>query len=135
MRDFARSTGAAIARVQLGVPFAVPTSAASMWWDTRTDETGWCHCMLHSDSTSGCGAAPAWLLGHTGGDGELFFKLQDSAWGNAMMQLRDSLAIALVLNRRPVLVVDASWGNLYRGNLSSLLEVLTRTRARARNRT
>ena len=106
-----------------------------MWWDTRTDETGWCHCMLHSDSTSGCGAAPAWLLGYTGRDGELFFKLQDSAWGNAMMQLRDSLAIALVLNRRPVLVVDASWATLYRGNLSSLLEVLTRTRARARHRT
>ena len=105
-----------------------------MWWDARTDETGWCHCMLHSDSTSGCGAAPAWLLGYTGGDGELFFKLQDSAWGNAMMQLRDSLAIALVLNRRPVLVVDASWATLYRGNLSSLLEVLTRTRARARAR-
>ena len=40
-----------------------------------------------------------------------------------MMQLRDSLAIALVLNRRPVLVVDGSWSTLYRGNLSSLLEV------------
>ena len=90
--------------------------------------------MLHSDSTSGCGAAPAWLLGHTGRDGELFFKLQDGAWGNAMMQLRDSLAIALVLNRRPVLVLDASWATLYRGNLSSLLEVLTRARARNRTR-
>ena len=109
--------------------------------------------MLHSDSTSGCGAAPAWLQDHTGRDGELFFKVQDSAWGNAMMQLRDSvsppgrplvharphamvahaepvcvalpaqLAIALVLNRRPVLVVDSSWSTLYRGNLSLLLEV------------
>ena len=130
---------------------AVPTSTASM--DAPTGEAGWCRCMLHSDSTSGCGAAPAWLQDHTGRDGELFFKVQDSAWGNAMMQLRDSvsppgrplvharphamvahaepvcvalpaqLAIALVLNRRPVLVVDGSWSTLYRGNLSLLLEV------------
>ena len=125
---------------------AVPSSSMR---DAPTGEANWCHCMLHSDSTSLCGAAPAWLQDHTGRDGELFFKVQDSAWGNAMMQLRDSvspptsartahagiatlsrfallpaqLAIALVLNRRPVLVVDGSWSTLYRGNLSSLLEV------------
>ena len=104
---------------------AAPTSAASMR-AAPTGEAAWCRCTLHSDSTRGCGAAPVWLQGHTGRDGELFFKLQDSAWGNAMMQLRDSLAIALVLNRRPVLVVDGSWSTLYRGNLSSLLEVLPR---------
>ena len=101
---------------------AAPTSAASMR-AAPTGEAAWCRCTLHSDSTAGCGALPAWLEGHTGREGELFFKVQDSAWGNAMMQLRDSLAIALVLNRRPVLVVDGSWSTLYRGNLSSLLEV------------
>lgn len=55
-------------------------------------DAGWCHCMLHSDSTSGCGAAPPWLQDHTGRAGEMYFKVQDAAWGNAMMQLRDSVS-------------------------------------------
>lgn len=85
----------------------------------------YCRCILHADQPTAC-APPAWLRSHTGRAGELFFKMQDSAWGNAMMHLRDSLAIALVLDRRPVLVVDDSWRAMYDANLSSLLEVLPR---------
>ena len=54
----------------------------------------WCQCMLHGSSIAGCGEAPPWLKAHTGRDGELFMKLQDFAWGNAMMQLRDSVRLA-----------------------------------------
>ena len=68
---------------------AVPSSSMR---DAPAGEANWCHCMLHSESTSSCAAAPAWLQDHTGRDGELFFKVQDSAWGNAMMQLRDSVS-------------------------------------------
>ena len=72
-------------------PLLRQTSATSIR-DRLTGEAGWCHCMLHSDSTSGCGVAPLWLQDHTGREGELYFKVQDSAWGNAMMQLKDSVS-------------------------------------------
>ena len=87
--------------------------------------SAFCSCVLHSDQPTAC-TPPAWLSSHTGRAGEIYFKMQDSAWGNAMMHLRDSLAIALMLDRTPVLVVDDSWRAMYGTNLSSLLEVLPR---------
>jgi hypothetical protein len=89
----------------------------------RTAEP-WCVCMLHSTKTEDCTASrPGWLRGYTGRSGKLHFRLQDWAWGNTMMALRDALAVALVLDRRPVLHLTPSLPPLNGANLSTALEL------------
>ena len=86
----------------------------------------WCTCMLHAARADACSTRhgqPAWLREHTGKQGELHFRLQDWAWGNTMMALRDALLVALILDRRPVLRFTPETTPLNGANLSSALEL------------
>jgi hypothetical protein len=65
---------------------------------------------------------PRWEAEYTGTSGELWFRLQDWAWGNTMLALQDGLALAVVLNRRPVVLVSTSASPLYGAELSRYLE-------------
>lgn len=83
-----------------------------------------CNCSLHAASIEECsGLRPEWLRQYTGTGGALHFRLQDWAWGNTMMALRDSLAIAIVLNRRPVLLVGPGQPPLNGAELSSVFDL------------
>ena len=86
--------------------------------------SAWCSCMLHAPSVQECSASrPSWLRQYTGTAGEVQFRLQDWAWGNTMMALRDSLAIAIVLNRRPVLLITPGQPPLNGADLSSVFDL------------
>ena len=50
------------------------------------------------------------------------FRMQDWAWGNTMMALRDALAVAIVLDRRPVMLLTPELPPLNTANLSSVLD-------------
>ena len=82
----------------------------------------YCSCVLHAPDVDSC-VKPRWLTEHTGRNGEVYFRLQDWAWGNTMMALRDALAVALVLDRRPVLMVTPQISPLNGAELSSALEM------------
>ena len=84
----------------------------------------YCTCVLHADDVTSCAArAPAWRNEFTGTGGALLFRLQDWAWGNTMMALRDALAVALILNRRPHLIVGPRQPPLNGANISSALDL------------
>jgi len=81
--------------------------------------------MLHADDRSTCASrAPAWQREYTGEGGELYFRLQDWAWGNTMMGLRDALAVAIILNRRPKVIIGPESPPLNGANLSSAFELI-----------
>lgn len=84
----------------------------------------WCQCMLLAADKSTCEPrAPAWRREYTGASGDIFFRLQDWAWGNTMMALRDALAVAIILNRRPKVIIGQGQSPLNGANLSSAFEL------------
>ena len=83
-------------------------------------EMDWCNCILNSNQVSMCSAlAPSWLASYTGRRGKLYLTFSEGGLGNAMLHLRDNFALALLLDRRPV-IIDPQGAN----GLDRMLELL-----------
>ena len=74
-------------------------------------QAAWCECQLAGTDARSCAALrPWWANDHTGRRGELFIRLQDGGFGNVMHHLWESLFVAVLLDRRPVLIRNGPFG-------------------------